>query len=439
MAKTALTGTRIRARRIDSGIRQADLARRCEISPSYLNLIEHNRRRIGGALLNRLARALEVESSSLSEGAEVALTAALGAAAAHTGTNAEIGRVEEFAGRFPGWARLAERQFREIERLERVVEVLNDRLTYDPHLAASMHDVLSTVTAIRSTSAILADGEAIEPEWQARFHRNLYEDSQRLAQSAGALVDYLDSAGDSEQGASLPLEELEAWLAAQNWGLAALEEDPDRDLSALIADAPALASSSARDLAMRHLERYRADARALPLDTLVEAVQRIGPDPVLLASACAVDLPVIFRRLAALPEDAFPDRQMPGLVICDGSGTLTFRKPIAGFDLPRYGAACAIWPLFQALQRPMMPVRASVTMAGRDRRRFLTNAISLTSYPAGFNGPPVVEALMLIQPDMEHAASANDLTIGTSCRICVEPTCPARREPSILTLADAPV
>jgi transcriptional regulator with XRE-family HTH domain len=56
--RSALTGTRIRERRILIGMRQAELARAAGISASYLNLIEHNRRRVGEDVLAALARAL---------------------------------------------------------------------------------------------------------------------------------------------------------------------------------------------------------------------------------------------------------------------------------------------------------------------------------------------------------------------------------------------
>ncbi len=58
MARGSLTGTRIRARRALHGMRQADLARLIGVSPSYLNLIEHNRRRVSPALIQSIARAL---------------------------------------------------------------------------------------------------------------------------------------------------------------------------------------------------------------------------------------------------------------------------------------------------------------------------------------------------------------------------------------------
>ncbi|MCB1369110.1 MAG: helix-turn-helix transcriptional regulator, partial [Rhodobacteraceae bacterium] len=81
MARDTLTGSRIRERRIMGGLKQADLARRAGISASYLNLIEHNRRRIGGKLLLDIAEALDVEPAMLAEGAEATLIAGLREAA----------------------------------------------------------------------------------------------------------------------------------------------------------------------------------------------------------------------------------------------------------------------------------------------------------------------------------------------------------------------
>ncbi|CAN0603602.1 unnamed protein product, partial [Ectocarpus sp. 12 AP-2014] len=119
MARQARIGARIRAKRGDLGLRQADLARTCGISPSYLNLIEHERRRIGGALLVRIAGALGIEPELLSDGAETALTTALRAAAdGHGASNPEVERLDEFAARFPGWAQTIEAQHGEVERLQ---------------------------------------------------------------------------------------------------------------------------------------------------------------------------------------------------------------------------------------------------------------------------------------------------------------------------------
>ena len=92
-----------------------------------------------------------------------------------------MGRAEGFAGRFPGLVELVAAQARRLEAQERDVEALNDRLTHDSFLNVSLHDVLSTVTAIRSTAAILNEGDDLEMAWRDWFHRTLYEDSRRLA------------------------------------------------------------------------------------------------------------------------------------------------------------------------------------------------------------------------------------------------------------------
>ena len=108
--RAQLTGNRIRERRLVLGLKQAALADAVGISASYLNLIEHNRRRIGGKLLLALARALMVEPAQLSEGADATLYDALQSAArdqpAGYGAVPETDRIDEMAGRFPGWVAL---------------------------------------------------------------------------------------------------------------------------------------------------------------------------------------------------------------------------------------------------------------------------------------------------------------------------------------------
>jgi len=79
----------------------------------------------------------------------------------------------------------------------------------------------------------------------------------------------------------------------------------------------------------------------------------------------------------------------------------------------------------------MVPLRATVEMAGRVPQRFLTYAVSEPRHPGGFDGPVVVEALMLILP-APAARGPQERAIGASCRICPRPGCVARREPSIL-------
>lgn len=442
MARSALTGTRIRERRTALRMKQADLARAVGVSPAYLNLIEHNRRRVSDSLLDQLAGALSVDPLALSEGAEGALFDGLREAAAGAGLGdplsaaPELDRIEEFVGRFPGWAAVLAGGQARVAQLERVVEGYAERMAQDPFLLASLHEVLSAVTSLRSTAAILVEAEDIEPQWRARFLRTIQEESLRLSDTAEALVGYLDTLDEAETGLSSPQEELEAWLAARGWHLDEVERSGRFDPEAVIAGVPELASGAGRTLARMYLARAAADARALPLARLRAALAAEGPEPGRIAAHAGVPLSVVFRRLASLPSgtDGLPAL---GLVICDGSGTLTFRRPMPGFALPRFGAACPLWPLYEALARPMQPIRAVVDMAGRLPQRFLTFAFCEPRAPAGFDGPVLAEAFMLILPAPPER-TPSERAVGSSCRICPRAACPGRREPSILTEGQGP-
>lgn len=429
MARDTITGSRIRERRLAAGLRQADLARDLGISASYLNLIEHNRRRVGDDLLAQIAARLGVDGAMLSDGAEAALIASLReAAAAGRATGAEIEGADEFAGRFPGWAAVLAGAQRRIASLERTVQTLSDRLSHDPNLAASLHEVLSTVTAIRSTAAILAETGEIEAEWRDRFHRNLDADSRRLAESSKALVTYL---GENDQGAdrgATPQEEVEAFLAAHGHHFGAIESGRASP-QAIIDDPRSGLGDAARPIALRILMQYAADATLMPLDRMRTMIAQIGPDPAQLQAAIGLPWQAIFRRLAALPA---ADLTRPaGLVICDASGSIVFRKPVEGFTLPRFGESCPLWPLFSALSRPNVPIRRRVLQAGRRASQFDCFAIAHPLDTAGLDQDPVYLSTMLILPADRPVDDARP--VGSTCRLCVRGKCAARREPSVLS------
>lgn len=423
MAPEGLTGTRIRERRQIAGLRQADLARQIGISPSYLNLIEHNRRRIGGKLLLRIAGELGVESALLSEGAEATLIGTLREAEADAAVQGvELDRIEEFAGRFPGWARLLAATHTRVRRLEQTVDSLNDRLTHDPELAASVHEVLSTAASIRSTASILAETDALEREWLNRFHANINEDSARLAESSRALAGYLEHGRYGSEDAALPQEEVDGLLDDRDYRFDELEDGSAS--AAEIVEGSGL-SAAARAILRPVLDGYAADVERLTLARLEDALEGSDTsDPVTLARALDVAVPVVMRRMACLPDLG------AGYVMCDRSGSLLLRKPLPGFEMPRFGPSCPLWPLFMALSQPGTVVRKQVVQLGRRQGRFDCYAAAETIGATVYNMPPLVRSGMLILPS--KAAGEPELTVGASCRICPRSGCPGRREPSVL-------
>lgn len=442
MAKTALSGTRIRMMRTARQIGQADLARQAGVSPSYLNLIEHNRRRASPRLLRALAEALRVAPEALDEATGDAQIATLreAVAQARPGTEPETDRVEEFVGRFPGWAALLVDLFEKTQEQGGTIERLADRMAHDPNISAALHEIVSAVTGVQSTAAILVETDDLDPNWRTLFHGNVHADSVRLANAAEALVAYLDTSTE-DAALAAPQEELEGWLEGQDFHVAVLEQPEPPDWALLVDGQTELASEAARALAIDWLSRAWADAQALPLDRLVPALSAMfaqgqGFRPDHIAESLGTTLPRLFRRLATLPKLARLPRF--GLVICDGSGTLVFRRPVDGFNAPRFGGACPLWPLYQALAQPGRPVAQMVEFAGLPTTRFVAHAICTGDGAPRFDAPPVWQSLMLLTAaaaamPASLSAPRDVLGVGSSCRVCPRQACAARREPSIVS------
>lgn len=414
-ARGASSGTRIRERRLALSRRQADVARAVGISPAYLNLIEHNRRPVGPELIAKLAQELDVPADELAEGREEVRIAALREAAAHPvagATAAELDQIGELLARFPGWSALLIAHSRRGAGLEKQLVDLSDRMTQDPYLLTTLHEVLSAVTSVRSTAAILVEEGDISPEWRRRFYANLHQDSQRLSLTAQGLAAYLDSF-EAEGNASTPQEEVEAWLA---------EAGGDAP------DPAGLSSDAARAMAADLTRALQADRTLLPDRMLVDAIPAVGtpPDPVRLAERLGLPMDLVLRRLADLRPAGFSGT---GLMVCDGSGALVLRRAAEGFALPRPGDSCALWPLFQTLAMPQVALARAVAMP--DGRHFRTLSWAQRRQPLGLGGPVLTEALMLMVP-AEGPLPADALPIGPACRICPRTDCPARREESVL-------
>jgi predicted transcriptional regulator/transcriptional regulator with XRE-family HTH domain len=432
---TRHTGTRIREKRLLLGVKQADLARAAAISPAYLNLIEHNRRRIGGKLLLDLARALDVDAASFTQDTQSALLEGLHEAAQGTSVEAAIDEGEraiDFASRFPQWAALVVQQKDQMIELNGRVEALNDRLSHDPFLSSALHEVLSTVTAIRSTAGILNAEDDIDHEWRVRFHRNMYEESQRLAEGAQALVSYLDAVSRVDETGQAPLDEVAAW-ASQTSGVEASGAKEASEKKVV------LSSPAAQSLASKWTLRAAQDTSEISLSQVEASLSDSGPDPAMLARLTGCSLPAAMRRLASLP--VAPEYPALGLLMCDASGALSFRKPLDGFAPPKTGAACPLWPLYQSLLRPTMPVRRIISQGGVSPRSYLAFAVAEPVGAQGFDEPDIFEATMLFMaldevenkyPQLALPATEGAFELGTTCRVCVRETCAARREPSLM-------
>lgn len=379
---SSLSGTRIREQRRRFGITQTALAKRAGISTSYLNLIEHNKRRIGGALLLSIARELDIPITNLTEGADTELINTLHEVAAylpeHRPETADLGAIAE---RFPGWSGILAALYRQTRDQESSIAALSDRLTHDPFLAESLHLMLSNITAIRSTAGILKSVDDIGVQQQNRFHNAIHDESKRLSDAAQALIAYFDKSEEKPAPA------------------------PDHIFS-------------------------EQDAVDLPLDTFEPAAIAARFDPVALANTFGTSIHTVFRRLACLQS---PDM---GLIAVNAAGQALHRHALPDFPLPRHGNACPLWPVFRCLSQPNQPTRTIIELPSGGR--FLTFSVALPGTTTTFDIAPDFQSAMLIIP-LDQAETFGVKTgdiaprpVGTSCRICPRTDCLGRAEPMIL-------
>lgn len=481
--RAGLTGTRIRQRRLDLGIRQAELAKKCGISPAYLNLIEHNKRRIGGRLLIDIARALGIDPALLGSEPDAAQMEFLALAAQQHGgaVRGDVESAHDLMARFPGWALVISRQQQRIEALERMVEALGDRLSNDPQLSGILHGMITSAAAIRATAAILAEadgadggdggeggGGGLDPAWRARFQRNLDEDAGTLAERARALADYLEEAANIQHEPLSHLDQLERFLAAHGWHFPALEgqngAESDPVMEKLLDAAPDWLAAPARAKARTWLGVIAQDARALPARPFLEAARDLHFDPAALAARFGCETGRVMRRLAFVPWDQAPacggktggapgqeagpgagqaagqgSASPFGLVICDGGGGMLLQKPVPAFPRPGLVSACPRWPLFLAFSRPAQILAREISFQGNEAMRFRICAIAEPLAPGCLGEDPLLRGTMLIippqaagaLPDGAHEPAA-PVEVGPGCRICPLEGCPARREPQLL-------
>ena len=452
----AILGTQIRERRRQIGITQVDLAQRIGISPSYLNLIERNKRRIAGPLLRKTAEALGLGLDELDGAAERRLAEAL-TEIAHLPEmgplNIEVRSTGELIGRYPGWSRALAALVRSERDARQTARALSDRLTHDPYLGETVHRMLSRVSAIRSIAEILTEFDDIPPDQMERFHKIIADESTNLSDVGEALATYFDKTDASERTLT-PLDEVESFFEAHANHFEDIEtatasmDVPDSveaaradaqthlggTIDALVARAPQIETTTATARARAALLDYAATALLLPHLRFGQMAAKARYDIETLAAWTGLGVQVICRRLATLP----PDGQHPrfGYICANASGTIVQMLALEGLAVPRYAGACPLWVLFRAQQTPgvtmsqlalfpsgarfVFAARARLTESGgfRQPRHYLTDMIAVSAEDAA----RTVYGDGAVRPE----------EVGPACRLCPRTSCLHRVEDPLI-------
>ncbi|HZF35412.1 MAG TPA: short-chain fatty acyl-CoA regulator family protein [Candidatus Angelobacter sp.] len=474
-------GRRVRRLREQLGLTQVAMARRLDLSASYLNLIEHDQRPLTSKLARRLSEALQVGIAAFSEtesgriANDVAEALADPVFGERVMTQAEI---RDGVGASAGLGRAlldlyrAYRQAR--ERADRLGEELRNREV----LAGVNYEFRGIVAAIRSLAEILQDNPDLESEQRRRFIGIIVEDSKRLVPLFGGLLDADGGlASDVDQG--LPSEDVADFLLANTGYFAELEQTAEEARGALGSDeaagpdfeVPEMLSLEARKLAVakalamarcgevieRCVDRARwvvPEARAaavsaladyvaaailMPYDAFFGAAKEVRHDIERLQRRFGVGFEQVCRRLTTLQRPGA--RGVPFYIVkVDMAGNVTWRLGSAGVRVPRFGAVCPLWNVHAAFLTPGV-TRAQLSRMP-DGTTYFSFARAIRGEEPEIVGSPRFSAIELgcdvsFGRDIVYAdgfdlgAGAAAVPVGTTCRLCERADCTARVLPPL--------
>lgn len=204
-------GLKIRNLRKTIGISQSGLARDIGISPSYLNLIERNKRDVGGKLLQKIAAVLKVDLDQLTGENEQRLIQELEEAATDpvfSGDGLSLQDARELVAQFPRAADILTRLYRAYSDVNASLDAQANRLQSDPLFSQLLHQVLTQITTVRSGAEILEEVEDLSDEERRRFLTSISRGARSMSDVAQTLIRHFDQTSDVRRSI-LPSRELD--------------------------------------------------------------------------------------------------------------------------------------------------------------------------------------------------------------------------------------
>ena len=456
--KALQIGGKLRRLRQDLRLNQAQMASELEISPSYLNLIESNRRPVTARVLLRLADKFRIEISSLSDVDDQQLTSDLMEALGDPifeNEDVKASDVRELVGTLPavGRAMLALYRSHHIKSRGRDEEGGSGDPQNEQSLAVLPSEEVTDFMQARgnhfpelerAAEALWRDNDVALHTLQHDLIRVL---SQRFAVQSEIvpaermprhLRTYSPLTRRLELSEMLPNPSRTFQLAHQIAVLA------HHQLLEKLAAGGKLTSPASDALARSALANYFAGAVMMPYGRFIEAARTSRYDLEVLQSRFGVSFEQACHRLTTLRrpgEEAIPFH----LIRVDIAGNISKRFSASGIQMARFGAACPRWNVYDAFATPGM-LRVQVSRMPDGQTFFcVARTISTARHGSHRGGLPqrvdrlaiglgcaIAHARDIVYADGLHLEDAQIVTpIGVSCRICPRTDCQDRASPSL--------
>ena len=422
---------------------QQVLASRLGISPSYLNLIEHDQRNVTASLLIKLAEVLRIDLATLSGASERQLEAGLREVFADpvlVSDPVPDAELETLAAGNPNAARAVLALYRAWRvaredasgialpsgrRLllpnEEARDLFNERGNYFPPLEEAAEAVVAEL------GCNPAETNHAVAERLRRRHGLVV----RVAPLEGALRRYDPAERALTLSEQLPRESRGFHMAFQ---LMLLEA---RDAVETVLDSAAPTTAEAAQLIRIGLLNYAAGAVLMPYAAFAGTVRQMRHDMEAVARRFGVSFEQACHRLSTLQRPS--QRGVPFFFLrIDPAGNVSKRFSGAGFPFARFGGSCPRWIVHGAYATPgtLQVQVAQLT----DGATFLCFARSVTGIASNWGEPAPVHVIAM-GCDVGHApeivyADRMDLAaavvgIGLSCRLCERENCRSRAFPPL--------
>ena len=434
---------------------QVQLAEKLGISPSYLNLIEHDRRAISAPLLIRLSEILPFDIKSLSAENDTRLAADLLEVfgdplfEGHELTAAEV---HDLAARAPSAARAVMTLYQSYRAARESANSLALRLSEGDETAGLERSRLPS----EEVSDVVQQHMNHFPELEAgadalwksgAFHGDLYEAMVRLLKERHSVDVRIGTVG--EMGGIVRRYDPETRVlrlsealrrGSRNFQLAyqlgLLTQGP---LIERISRDPLLTSDESRALCRGVLANYFAGAMLMPYETFLESARSERYDIEVLSNRFRTSFEQVCHRLTTLRRPG--NEGVPFHVVrIDVAGNISKRFSASGLRFPRFSGACPRWNVFAAFLTPGM-FRTQISQMP-DGTTYFWVARTLSRSTGGYHAPHTVFAVGL-GCEVRYAkalvyADGVDLDnreaivpVGITCRLCERKDCEQRAFPAI--------
>jgi len=461
MGRKALLGHKVRQLRRRKGLTQVELAELLGISPSYMNLIEHNQRAVTPVLRKQLARALGEELALLGADDDEArliteLTEVFGDRlfGAHDVPAAEL---RDLAGASPAAARAVLSLYRAYRRARDERQALAERLPEQPRPEGAEGAPAGQPPSEEEVSDFLQENMNHFPELEAAAEKVWVDAQLDGGEIDRHLVDYLQGSHDVRVDVvpshALPGTVRRFEPRARRLVLSEVLAPRSRSFQlahqiALIGFRPVLdryvaqgklSTDDSRALARVALANYLAGAVLMPYEPFLSAARSVRYDIELLGHRFRTSFEQVCHRLTTL--------QRPGnagvpfhMVRVDIAGNISKRFSASGIRFARYSGSCPRWNVHTAFLSPGF-IRTQLSRMP-DGTTYFCIARTVRKEGGGFRVPQSRLAIGL-GCEVAHArelvyADGVDLSnleaavpIGVTCRLCERMDCRQRAFPPL--------